>query len=295
MTRITRRAFAAAPLAFAASGCTTVGVVNALVPNDRGSRRVVVGAAYGDHPRQRLDLYAPRDGAGPRPSVMFIYGGSWNSGRRADYAFVGHALASQGFVVAIADYRLVPEVRYPVFLDDGAAAAAWLRDNIAAHGGDPAGLALVGHSAGAYNAAMLALDPTLLTAAGLPPDFVTACVGLSGPYDFLPLDADATREAFAGVADLPSTQPIAHARPDAPPFFLATGADDTLVYPRNTRALAAALRDQGAAVTEKTYPGLGHPGTLLALSRPLRGKAEVLSDVAGFLRAETVDRPTARG
>jgi acetyl esterase/lipase len=245
--------------------------------------------AYGTHPRQRLDIYAPRKlAAGAKvPVIVWFYGGSWNSGSRQGYAFAGRALASRGFVVAVPDYRLVPEVRYPGFLEDGAAAVKWLRANIARHGGDPDRLVLAGHSAGAYNAAMLALDPRWL---GSDRTAVRGLIGLAGPYDFLPLDVASTQNAFGHVADLPATQPVNHAGAGDPPALLVAGAEDTLVRPRQTAALAQRLKEAGVSAETRLYPGVGHIGVMTALSKPLRGKAPVLQDAADFAARVTAER-----
>jgi acetyl esterase/lipase len=181
--------------------------------------------------------------------------------------------------VVIPDYRLVPEVRYPAFLEDGAAAVRWVRTNIAAHGGDPDRLVLAGHSAGAYNAAMLALDPRWL---GADRAAVRGLVGLAGPYDFLPLDVASTREAFGEVRDLPSTQPVNLASAGDPPALLVAGANDTLVRPRQTALLAERLRASGVMADTRLYPKVGHVGVMTALAKPLRGKAPVLADVTAF-------------
>jgi acetyl esterase/lipase len=176
------------------SACSPLALLN--VASDGGAERVP-DLAYGAHPRQRLDLYRPRDGRGPWPVVGFFYGGAWEWGARGDYRFVGHALASQGWMVAVADYRLHPEVAWPAFLQDGAAAVRWLVDHAADHGGDARGLHLMGHSAGAYNAAMLALDARWLRAVDLDPaTALRSWVGLSGPYDFLPLKSDTLKTIF---------------------------------------------------------------------------------------------------
>lgn len=243
--------------------------------------------AYGPHPRQRMDIYVPPGGGeAPRPVVFFIYGGSWANGAKETYAFVGDALSSRGFVTVIADYRLVPEVRFPAFIEDGALALRFVRDNIARFGGAARELHLMGHSAGAYNAMMLTLDRRYLAGAGLHSNVVRSAIGLSGPYDFLPFDIDVTKAAF-GNARLPAqTQPVNFARHDAPPIFLATGSDDSTVLPRNSQRLAQALRSAGAkSVSLKIYPGLGHAGTITAISRLLQWQAPVLGDVVAFLKA----------
>jgi acetyl esterase/lipase len=242
------------------------------------------GVAFGPDPRQKLDVYAPRRETAPAPVAVFFYGGSWDSGRRQDYGWVGRALAARGFLTIVPDYRLYPAVRYPGFVEDGALAVRWAVDHARALGGDPGRIVLIGHSAGAYNAAMLALDHRYLTAAGVDPKVVRAFAGLSGPYDFLPLDGPITERTFGQFPDLPATQPAAYVGADSPPAFLATGEDDTTVRPRNTRILAAALRAQGVAVEERHYPSLNHADTVLALSRPFRGKAPVLAEMTAFLK-----------
>jgi acetyl esterase/lipase len=198
---------------------------------------------------------------------------------------VGQALASRGFVTVLPDYGLYPQVRYPGFLEDGARAVRWAQDHAAEFGGDPDRIVLVGHSAGAYNAAMIALDRRYLTQAGVDPKHVRALAGLSGPYDFLPLTDPIAARTFGEAPDLQATQPTSFVRPDAPPAFLATGDADTMVYPRNTVKLAARLRAAGVEVEERHYPGIDHVRMVLALSRPFRSRAPVLDQMATFLHA----------
>ena len=185
----------------------------------------------------------------------------------------------------VIDYRLVPEVRFPAFLDDSARAAVWARANAARYGADPGRLFLLGHSAGAYNAVMIALDPSYLKALGSSPAIIAGVAALAGPYDFLPLDVRSTREAFGQAKDLRLTQPVTFASNTSPRMFLATGTDDTTVFPRNTTALAEKLRRAGNPVEVRTYPGVGHVEIMLALSVALRSKAPVLDDVVHFMTA----------
>ena len=241
--------------------------------------------AFGPDPRQRLDIYLPRGSASRRPVVFFIYGGSWSSGSKGTYGFVGDAFAGRGYVTVIADYRLVPEVRFPTFIEDGAQALAFVRQNIAHYGGDPAHIFLAGHSAGGYNAMMLALDPRYLVRAGVPRQSVRAAAGLSGPYDFLPLEGRVTQTAFGNARNPAETQPISFARRGAPRIFLGTGTADTTVLPRNTDALAARLGAAGVPVTVRKYEDVGHAGTVLALAPLLRWSTPVLDDVTAFFGA----------
>ena len=265
-------------------GCSALTTFNTFVPTDAGAVLAKADIAYGAEPRQRLDVYVPDGAKAGAPVILFIYGGGWDSGGKDDYAFAGKALAAQGFVTIIADYRLVPEVRFPIFVEDGALALRWMRDHVAEFGGDPKRVYLLGHSAGAYNAMMLTLDAHFLGAVGLGADSIRATAGLAGPYDFLPLAVAESKAAFGQTRNLAATQPINFVRRSAPPIFVATGADDTTVFPRNTTGLAASLRAAGAEVAEKTYPAMTHAGIMLALSRPFRGRAPVLEDIVRFFR-----------
>jgi predicted esterase len=250
-----------------------------------GARQVAEGVAFGTH-GQTLDIWAPADPpAGKLPVVIFWYGGGWAKGDRAAYAFAGRALAKDGFLVVIPDYRKVPEVRFPAFLDDGAEAVAWVQANVAEHGGDPGRVAFMGHSAGAYQAVMLALDSKRLAAAGADPGIVKAAVGLSGPYDFYPFDKPRSIAAMGQWPRPEETQPIAFARADAPPLLLVTSEGDETVRPKNANNLAAKLRGMGAPVEVKNYGPLDHEEIVMALSKPFRAKGPVLADSAAFLKA----------
>jgi acetyl esterase/lipase len=268
------------------AACSPVGVLNGLAPRAGVSRTLDVAYAAGQ--RHSLDIYAP-EGAERAPVIVFFYGGSWQDGDKATYRFLGAALARRGFVAVIPDYRVYPAVRFPGYLLDAARAVAWTRAHIAAWGGDPGRLVLMGHSAGAQIATLLTLDPEWLGSVGLDPDRVlAACIGLAGPYDFLPLHDPVLEAIFAPAGDLRRTQPIHYARGDAPPLFLAAGTADTTVLPRNARRLAEAVRADGGVVEERLYPGIGHATLIGAFAGPLRWLAPVLSDVTGFLRAHGV-------
>ncbi|QEE38201.1 MULTISPECIES: alpha/beta hydrolase [unclassified Methylobacterium] len=276
--------------AYGFSAASPLTLFDAIGPRDAGGRLAARDQAFGAGPRRRLDVYVPTVAAERAPVLVFFYGGSWQSGSKDDYAFVGHALAAQGFVTVMPDYRLYPEAPFPGFLQDGAAAIAWVRDNIAAYGGDPRRIVLAGHSAGAYNAVMLGLDPRYLTAAGVDPKVIKAVAGLSGPYDFLPLDQDTTVKVFGQAPDLPLTQPMTFAGPLSPPTFLASGDSDTVVKPRHTASLAAKLRAAHVPVQERIYAGLDHKDTLLALSVTFRSKAPELAEMASFLMRQAAGR-----
>ncbi len=278
-------ALTAIAAAFAAiAACAPLAAFNTLAPKDQ-ARRAAANVSYGEGPRRTLDIYSA--GAPNAPVIVFFYGGSWNSGRKEDYGFAGHALAAHGFTVVIPDYRVVPEVTFPGFLEDGAAAIAWTQAHIGQYGGDPKRITLAGHSAGAYIAMMLAMDPDYLRKAGADLAAIKGAAGISGPYDFYPFDVKASIDAFGKAPDPRATQPITYARANAPALLLMHGEKDTTVRPRNTLALAKKQSDLGAPVETKLYPGLNHVDPLLALSVPFRGKAPVLGDITAFARRVT--------
>lgn len=255
-----------------------VGLLNFASPGDRRSRRLASGLAYGEKPKQRLDIYGPMKAEGPVPVVVFIYGGAWNEGDRRDFAFVARWLAGLGYLVVVPDYRVLPEVEYPVFLEDCAAAVRWTLRHAAEHGGDASRLALMGHSAGAYNAVMLALEPDYGVAGA-----IGAVVGLSGPYNFYPFDVPISIRTFSSAVEPLKTQPVNLVTSAAPPMFLGSADGDTVVGPQNTEALARRLREHDVPVTERHYPHFTHPSTLLELGSLLSRRSSLAGEVAAFL------------
>jgi acetyl esterase/lipase len=264
-------------------GCSGLRLIDAVTPS--AGYTLAAGLAYGPSQRHLLDIYAPLAGgaAGPPPVVLFLYGGSWRNGARAQYRFVGAWLARAGFVAAVADYRLFPEVRFPGFVEDCAAALAFLGRHAGQHGGDPGRLFLMGHSAGAHMAMLLAIEPAYLVGAGADPDRLAGVVGISGPYDhdfgtvrwLADVFPDDWSRRAARVAD--------RARSGTPPVFLANGMADSLVPARNAVVMAERLRQKGNPVALRLYDGAGHGDILLGFVPALAGASTLGQDVAGFL------------
>lgn len=279
---MTRRGFLAPTLGALAAACSPLGALNALGPRDRTARRVARDVAYGDDPRQTLDVYAPTDAGGRRlPTLVFFYGGGWNSGSKSLYGWAAQALAAQGFVVVTPDYRLVPQVRFPVFNQDAARATAFAGLHAAEWGGDAARLGVLGHSAGAQLALSITLDRRYMAEAGAP-DIIKAAAGLAGPYEFLPLNVKSSIDAFGNADDPRETQPITFARADAPPIWLGHGTADVVVHDEDTILLDRRLRELGAPSEAKLYPGLNHADLIATFSPLFRRKAPVLADVSSF-------------
>jgi acetyl esterase/lipase len=262
------------------SACSPTGLLNAVAP--RGGV-VTASASYAAGPRHGVDVYAPAQAQGA-PVVVFIYGGGWKAGDRGMYRFLGATLAAAGMVCLVADYRVWPEVASPTFVEDAAQAVRWAKLHAGEHGGDPGKLFLMGHSAGAQIVAMLALNPSFLGAVGLQPGRdLRGVIGLSGPYDFLPLQSDTLRAIFGPEEGRAASQPINFVTPGAPPMLLATGDDDTTVLPRNSQRLAEKLRQAGNQVELITYAGVGHATIVGAFAAPLGFIAPVKQDVLRFI------------
>lgn len=289
--RVAVRVCALAPLV-ATGACSSVDVLNAL--SSASSHRAVRDVAFGPLPRHQLDIYQPdtrtiarNPQSAAQPVVVFFYGGSWNRGERKDYAFIGHSLAARGYITVIPDYRLYPEVRFPDFLHDNARAIAWVKTNIAQYGGDPDKLFVMGHSAGAYNASMMALDSRWLGQHNLSPSVIKGWAGVSGAYNFLPIGTPDVQPVFFHPNYPKDSQPIDFVHPQAPASFLATSPEDELINPkRNTFALADRLKQVGVSTTLKTYGTVDHVSIIASVAWPLRFKSQLLSDLDAFMQQQ---------
>lgn len=271
----------------ALAACSKASLLNATITRDGYS--VKRDIAYGKNPRQKLDLYLP-DGAQRAPVIVFFYGGSWQYGSKDDYRFLGQAFAEKGFITAVADYRLYPEVKFPSFVEDGARAFAYVQDNAASWNGDPERMYVAGHSAGAYIAMMVGGDRQYLAKVGGSRQDVRGVIGISGPYDFLPFTDDAIIDIFSTASDA-ATQPINHLVAPMPPVFLATGESDDIVDPRNSHRVEARLRAMGQEVTAHRYANTGHIGIILSLAQRFRGRTSLLNDIAAFVNTHGAARP----
>lgn len=273
------------------AACAPVLLINAFTPSFSYQKTLGIAYASGGNPRQLLDVYQPTDPAlavTPRPVVVFFYGGAWQGGSRGDYLFVAEALTQRGYVVVLPDYRVYPEVQYPDFLHDGAAAVAWATRNADRYGGDRSRVFLMGHSAGAHIAAMLALDASYLDGQKVPRTAIKGLIGLAGPYDFLPLTEPNVIALFASEPKPELTQPIHYvssaSAQKAPPALLLHGTDDTRVFPKNSINLARELRAIGVKVELDLLPGLNHTEIIAKFTRLLRGDGKLVDRVDQFIR-----------
>lgn len=259
-------------------------IFNFIVPKDAGSHQIGSALSYAAGPDQTLYVFKPTISGGALPTLIFVHGGSWNEGNAADYEFVGRAFAAKGFLTFVMNYRKHPQNPFPSFVQDVAIATAWANKHASDFGGDGKTIFLVGHSAGAYNVALAVLDQHYMKDAGVDASIIKGVATMAGPFDFLPLDSAATIRTFGQVKDLASTQPINFSRPNAPPFLILHGDDDTTVFPRNARSLLTQLKVAGNNPKLIEYRDISHVEILLSLSKPLRSNAPVLDDITNFFK-----------
>lgn len=250
---------------------------------------------YGKHPRMKLDVFPPVMAVGEiwttqsrekaRPVVIFLYGGTWKKGSRALYRPLGMALAQAGFAVAIADYRLFPEVKYPAFMEDAAAALSWVQAWAREFGGDPDDIRLMGHSAGAHMGALLCLDGEWLEAENLSPQIIRKFIGLAGPYSANLMRAGSVAPIFAPASDKARTRPIKmiSAERPMPPSLLLHGSADRTVGWQNSQNFANAIRETGGEAQTEFYSKVGHIGLLTTLAPGLRWRAPSWARIIDFL------------
>ena len=277
------------PAALLLSGCQAglFHAVNAISRDTGGG--VHSNIEFDPAHRLGLDIYAP-PGARDLPVVVFFHGGNWQSGKRQWYRWMGETLARHGLVVAIPDYRKYPQVRMEGFMSDASHAVAWVHKHAAAYGGDPQALFLMGHSAGAHIAALLATNVRWLEPAGLCPRRLAGFIGLAGPYDFLPLGAPAYIGMFGATPKAQArSQPVNFVDGDEPPMLLLQGTGDHYVRPENAHALATRMHTLGESAEVRIYPGMGHIRLLLSFSHPLRGGSTALRDTLHFIREHQAD------
>ena len=253
--------------------------------------------AYGEDPRQKLDIYSPK-GAPPKATIVFIYGGSWTSGTKSLYRFLGQAFAARGYQLVVADYRLYPQVRYPAFIEDSARAFAWTKTHVADYGGDPDRMFLMGHSAGAYNVMMLAIDPQFLAPYGLSPKDALGLISAAGPLSFNPLETASTKDIFITAKDIDAARPVklaASGAAGAPPMFLLHGLADTTVMSSNSQNMTNAVNAAGGRASVKLYEGVSHLGVITCFAWPLRWRASCLDDTDAFIDTILKAPDPARG
>lgn len=277
-------------LAISRNGAAVLNAIDRLTGGSGGAA-LLATVSTGNHREQQVIVWGPDDNTqtnAPCPVLVFVHGGSWASGNPVDYGFIARAFVPKGFIVVLAGYRLGPDGKYPGMIEDTARAIGWTHSKIAHYGGDPARITIAGHSAGAYNVMMAALEKRWLTREGVASSDIAGVVGLSGPYEIYPYTSDASKAAFAHASDPHSTQPVAHIRGDAPPLLLIHGAKDKLVRPNNTPMLARMIEAAGGSAQAHLYPEMAHREPLVALASPWRQARDIDEKIATFAHSTAV-------
>jgi acetyl esterase/lipase len=285
-----RWAIMAVSVAVAAGGCTgRPEPVATAAPCGSREAAPPVEVAYGDHGTlTALDVYplAPRAGCPPSPVLVWVHGGGWQAGDKGNRMADKRRLAAeQGWVLVSVNYRLVPQVRYPVPNEDVAAAVAWVTEHAGEHGGDPARVALMGHSAGGGIVAAVTTDERYLAAHGLTLSAVDCAVAL----DTEGYDVAARAEDVAAYAAMfgtdpalwPDMSPITHvaAGKGIPSYFIVTRGRPTRIA--TSQRFADALEGAGVPTTVLVATGLSHADVNEAVGRA--GDTIVTPPLTGFL------------
>lgn len=269
-------------------------LVNAISP--AGGVGVSKDIAYGEYPAQNLDVYYPKALAQARkqghviqqryPLVVFVHGGSWESGNKDQYAFVGQSLAQAGYVTAVINYRKAPEFIYPVFVEDTAQAVAWTYQNADKFYANPQQMAVVGQSAGAFNVVAAMSNQQFLAPYGLQPSDIKAVVGIAGPYSY-DFRTSNSRSVFPSDATPEQVMPdrLLQAGPSGlqPAYLLLTAENDKVVGDQNTERMAQALQAVNAVVTVSEIKGASHATSIGAMAGPLRGLNDVRQQLLDYL------------
>ncbi len=269
---------------------SALAIVNGITSN--GGVGVSKGILYGDEPLQDLDIYYPKPLVQAMktnttikqeyPMVVFVHGGSWESGNKEEYAFVGQSLAQAGYVTAVINYRKAPEHVYPDYVEDTAQAIAWSYNNAKRFHANPERFAVVGHSAGAFNAVAAIANEDFLKPYGIKPTDISAVIGIAGPYSY-DFRKFSSVTAFAADATPDKVMPDRQIKGAQPPYLLLTAEKDKVVYATNTIKMTQALKAAGVTVQTSEIAGASHATSIGAMAPPLRWVNDVRAQVLSYL------------
>lgn len=167
--------------------------------------------------RALLDVYCP-ESQNKLPTVVWFHGGGLSGGEK----YIPQALKNKAVCVVAANYRLYPKVKSPVYIEDAAAAVAWVFNNIEQYGGDPKSIFVSGHSAGGYLASMIGLDKSWLATFNVNADDIAGLIPFSG-HAITHFTVRKERGIAGEQPIIDNLAPLFHVRTDAPPLLLITG------------------------------------------------------------------------
>lgn len=222
--------------------------------------------AYGDHDRERVDLF--RCGRPGAPLHVFIHGGYWQAMDKEHFSYVADGLVPKGFDVAVLDYALAPEVSVAEIVAQCRRALAWLWREAPRFGYDADNITVSGHSAGGHLTAMLALTDWTALNDGLPRRLLRGGFAISGLYDLEPIRLSYLNEALgldeAAAADVSPLRLLASA-PEPPPLWAAVGGDETPEFHRQQAEFLQAWKSRGWSAQAVAMPDSNHFSVVDAL------------------------------
>jgi acetyl esterase/lipase len=239
------------------------------------------------HPvKHRLDLFVP-DGLVDIPVVFFVHGGSWSSGDKSAYSFVGRTFASQGFATVVINYRLSPAVSHPAHIEDVARAFAWVYKNIVRYGGNPEKIFITGHSAGGHLVALLALDEKYLQAHVLTPRTIKGAIPLSGVYDVTVIPPGTNYDAVFGTDPQVclDASPITHVNFNEPPFLVIYAQFEYPTLDTQAQQFSERLKLNGNEVQLLEISGRDHIGLAASIGTPADATTEAM---LAFIRTQLI-------
>ena len=269
------------------SACAPVSILNGITPSSTFDRTKNV--SFGDGDRDELDIYRAEKPKEMAPVLMFVHGGSWDSGSKNIYKFLAEGFTKSGFDIVIPNYRIYPNAKFPDFLMDNADAVAFTRQRFPGRK-----IVLIGHSAGAYNVLMLGLRDEHLKQAGVDRcEAIAGIVSLAAPVGVVPLKSAPLTEIFPNrfTAD---DAVLNNVTGPAPAVFLGHGEKDTTVSPINATKLGEKILARGGIAQVEIYPGQSHSDVVKVLSRHFDGDATLKADIVKFIENLPAEGSTCR-
>lgn len=260
----------------AVTGCSRIAFGLANYGTDMPDVTTIANLPYGKHPQQRMDMYSPKQ-TESQTVLVYFYGGGWNGGEKGNYRFVAHRFTKAGYHVVIPDYRKYPEVTFPAFVEDTAAAIAQVKKEF-----PNKRIVIMGHSAGAYNVVMAVADPKYLAAQGLKQSDIAGVIGVSGPYNFTP-EKEQWKAVFNHMDDYTPMQANSYINRPLPPMLLLWGAEDSIVGEINTELLTKKLDEVNSPYSYKIYEDAGHFDIVGTLALHWEGQPPTEEDTLAFI------------
>lgn len=267
---------------FQLSNETKAGLVNRLV--NKKNLTCYLDISFAEYPRLKLDIYKPKHKTGRLPVLMFVHGGSWNSGKKDDYLFMAESFCHAGFITVVVNYRLAPANKFPDFVLDTSDAIKWVQHHIHEYDGDVNHIVAVGHSAGAFNLISAVNDRNILEQTKLDITKIKAVVGISGPYAY-DFRTDVTKYAFEKEAIPSKVMPIHHITDNPVPHLLLLAGNDGLVADFNTYELQQALQEKGGEVCIKRIKRTNHITIIAVCALKLRALGTTRKTILAYINS----------